>query len=712
MNTDVEWLLGPSGPFASAFPGYQPRPSQIKYAKAVAGTLAEGVAPLFIEGPTGVGKSVGYLTPAIAHALTQGEALTKVWNPETETHEQGTRKRHIVVATSNIALQEQLVGKDLPSIQKATGWDFKYALLKGRSNFMCPRNAEALRSEKEATLVENDDYAVEITRILDWAERTEFGDKSEISPAPADAAWAAFVASADDCDGRKCSFYEACPYYSQRRRSMDAHVIVTNYHLLFTEIVLRQELGQPVLLPPFDVLICDEGHDAESIARNFFASTLSSSALQNMGRLLNGKLLHLQQTADEVWDLARQWDERADTYLQTNRGSLLYSPDAFKDLKERASGVLLRVVRDVESEISREKDKHGFGGCSVVDLPPDLRKRVTAMAKPGVLAKTYLRKVDNLFPEKVDHNGTVNYISQEKRKMRNGQWKTVNGFSACPFDIGAVLRDNVWSQSEKLIVTSATLAVGSDFSYVRRALGLPSGEGGTLCYELVVDSPFDFNANMGVYIADDINPSDGGGYQTAERIANLIKCSDGRALVLFTSYRALNEAYDLISGMGLPYRLLKQGEESRSRLVDMFRTDTHSCLFATRSFFQGIDIQGESLSLVIIDKIPFPMMNDPFMEKIKALEPRRWFNSFYLPEALMHFRQAIGRLIRSVTDRGVVAILDGRVGHGDEKKNYASRFRNAIGSNQTLSLEGVAAFFGRELSRVTSYGDRGDDIPF
>lgn len=726
MRDDVSYILGPGGPFA-ALPDYEQRAEQVRYAHAVEKTLnqpepAEGEpsVPLLIEGPTGTGKTLGYLLPAIANVLRNpfrdGESVDR--GIEDEERKQDY-KRRVTIVTGNIALQEQLVTKDLPFIKKVTGWNFNWALIKGRSNYGCARSVEDLDKQKQEKLFE-DNLDAEVRRLREWFKRTKTGDKSEIDPSPIPTAWSLVTSTADDCTGRKCPFFQDCHYYNQRRKARESEVVVTNYAFLMTEVALRIEFGAPsVLIPEFDILICDEAHDLGEVARRYFAQEIRSTQLNALGRLLNNPIMRLDGLAKEVWALSRSLKDWGSIHRSTDEGAL-FDPLHYQEKRDLATALMLKVVKAVESRVADYKRENGIDE-SIADAAEGHKVAIDRLLRPCALAKKYGAAFLAVFPLTADP-GTVYFVESSF----SDDEKSSVAFVACPFSAGAALKDFLWHDCGRAILTSATLATKlksdggtSRFQFVRDDLGL----GDWKCYEEIVGSPFDLAHNMALYIDAESDPSNRDPREVGDRILDLILASDGRSLVLFTSYAAMNSCYEQVrnelEGRGI--RCFKQGDRSRLILTRAFREDIRSCLFATRSFFQGIDIQGESLSQVILDKMPFPGMHDPFMAHVQSKD-RNWFMNHSLPRAMMSFRQAIGRLIRTKTDRGVVSILDCRIARGG--KGYGAMFRNAVPTQQMLGgPDDVRAFLGFASAPVPvepkepqepadDYPSLDDDIPF
>ena len=696
MRTEVSYVLGPEGPFA-ALPTYERRDGQMEYARmvehAIGSANPEGY-PLLAEGPTGTGKSLGYLLPCIGNILTRRRKQVDGGGKDVP---EWMTKRRLVVVTGNIALQEQLVEKDLPFIRDTTGWQFDWVLLKGRSNYACNRTMSDLDVTKKGLF--EDELEAEMVRLKAWYERTKTGDKSEVDPAPSGIAWSMATSSSDDCAYKKCAFFEECHYYGQRRRAREVEVIVTNYHFLLTEIKLRMDLGAPaVLMPEFDLIVCDEAHNMGEIARRFFAEELRATQVKNIGRLLKGKRLKMEKEAEVAFALARDMNQWGRDHMQAFRGNPCFNPARYERYREELTAGMTAVSAGVDEAVKQYCRDNDIVGVSVTDLPELHQKVIESMRRPGTMAKSYVAMIDKIFPpeDQIDHEDTVYFVDKQG-------FKDSETFSwvACPYKAGVLLKEALWDQCERVILTSATLASDLDagdgqskFQFSREELGLHESP----CHEIVVESPFDKQANMGVFIEAELDPTNRTHDGLADRIWDLIQCSRGRALVLFTSYAAMNGVYRLLrddcNRMG--WTPMLQGDRSRTQLTRAFRQDVHSVLFATRSFFEGVDVRGDSCSLVILDKIPFPGVGDPFIshQKTKGIGGKwGWFMGQSVPRALMAFRQAEGRLIRAKTDRGVFAILDSRIAVGG--KGYGSKFRAAIPSQQYLAtVDDVEQFYG------------------
>ena len=714
MSKQVAYILGPDGPF-SELPTYEHRPEQIRYAQMVEDCIGQQNAqghPLCIEGPTGTGKSLGYLIPAIADVLDRPHKQPSVsddpWDDDREVPDWMYRRR-VLVVTGNIALQEQLVEKDLPFIRKTTGWKFDWVLLKGRSNYGCHKSVDALDESQEGLFEK--DLEAETKRLKEWFANSRSGDKSEVNPAPSGLAWSMVTSTSDDCNGKKCEFFDVCHYYRQRQRAREVEVIVTNYHFLFTEIALRIEMGAPcVLMPEFDTVVFDEAHDMGEIARRYFAEEIKTTQIRHMGRLLNGSKIGLKAVAKECWNMVREMSDWAEPQLQVAPN---YTPDMpmWQERKNKIIALCTKVIEACRKRVNRYMAENGIAGAASSEMNDFHRKNVEAIQRPSEMATKYLGVLAHIFPEtdEVDREGTVYYAERQGYED-----KAKYAYIACPFHAGEVLKEALWGSCERAILTSATLAdnlAAKDgetmFGFVRKELGLLD----VPVHELVVDSPFDTEANMGVYIEDGADPSTRNSQELAERVLELIRASGGGALVLFTSYAAMNAVHGLISGELEASGIIcyKQGDYARTFVTQKFRENVDSCLFATRSFFQGVDVQGDACRLVIIDKLPFPGMNDPFILHLKNNNIGGrwgWFMSNSVPRAMMLYRQAIGRLIRTKSDRGVVAVLDSRIAVGG--KGYGAKFRAAIPSSRYFTDgNAVASFFGERPPVTTTHHQEG-----
>ncbi|ACY13507.1 ATP-dependent DNA helicase [Haliangium ochraceum] len=613
MSDYIDTVFGPDGLLADRFPAYAPRPGQISLARAVDAAIADG-AHLLAEAPTGCGKGIGYAVPASYHAAHNG--------------------LRVVLATSSINLQEQLVTTDLPLLESILPWPVRFALLKGKRNYLCL--SRLYEGSARSDFATPSDHEMR-SDIRAWAALTETGDKSELSFEPPDRVWNDFSTSAEECKGSECRFHDACFAVKARAAAEEADIVVSNYHLLGVHLQLREATGRNLVLPKFDVAVCDEGHKLADIARDFFGFrvTLGSlrwlaARLKRLGADRLSKLLHADGSA---FFEALQGYQRSGAYTCRLRE---LEPVRWLPLHY----TLREIIDHYEHALAIAPPLN--------DLDPDLRaeerdRRATlerTLSRASTLAQNLTAAME------LEDKGCVYYLEELPK----------GGVAVCckAIDVSERLQDSLFAKTQSTIVTSATLTAGDSFDYVRKDLGVQSPR------ELVVDSPFDFRKQVLFIVPDCVIDPRGPGFPTcvAWTVEQAVRLAGGRTLGLFTSYRNLDTAYARIADCG--YRVLRQGDKPRTQLVDEFRRDVKSVLLGTESFWAGVDVQGEALSCVVIDRLPFPPPNDPVIDALKE----RGGNSFLsasLPRAIIAFKQGFGRLIRASDDRGVVVVLDERL---------------------------------------------------
>lgn len=604
MSDYMDKVFGPDGILAQRFEGYAPRPGQIALARAVDAAIADGVH-LMAEGPTGTGKSIGYAVPA-SYRAAHG-------------------KKRVVIATANIALQEQLVGKDLPLLADVLPWKFTFALLKGRNNYLCVDRIYDEKARGTFDLLDDPDDAEMHRHIAEWASTTATGDMSDLPFQPPARLWRKFSTTSDDCKGNDCRYREDCFALKARAAAEEAQVVVTNYHLLFAHLQVREATGLDLVLPPFDVAICDEGHKAADIARDFFGFRVTFGSVRWVGRLL-GKLKREK--------LARKLEEAASRYfnaLTDHRASRSYScrlrrPDPVPWM------TVTTALRETASAYSAAMDR-----ASDSDARAEIERahmRATTLAGQIEAAMT------------LQDEGSVYFIDEGPGGRAVLRSK--------PIEVNDRLRRVFFEPAHSVVVTSATLSVGGKFDHIAGELGVPEPRG------IVAETPFDFEEQALLVVPDGLPAPNDPDFTEAvtEAVARIIELADGRTLGLFTSYRNLNATYDRVAGDG--YRVLRQGEMPRTALVAEFRNDVRSVLLGTESFWAGVDVPGEALSCVVIDRLPFASPDDPVLDAVSERD-RNWFRSYSLPRAIIAFKQGFGRLIRTCSDRGVVVVLDQRL---------------------------------------------------
>lgn len=606
--TDEE-VFGERGLIARAMPGYRPRPAQLQMTGAVDAAYREK-GRVLVEGPTGTGKTVAYLVPAIRAAIDEC--------------------RRTIVVTGNIALQEQIVRKDLPTLKQAiSGVDFKFALLKGTSNYLCREQLEDSMLDPSAPF--------EVRDIASWAQRTETGDVSELTQELAPKVRGMVTVSSEDCLGQKCPQRAACFVMKARVAALQSHIIVVNYHLFFADLSLRMQDARGIL-PDHDSVVLDELHNAAEIARGFMGQRFSF-----------GSVLHAQRRLLPIRpDLAKDLEQSADSFF-----SHLAEYRRSDDYRAR-----LRAKEPVPWSLLYDKLRAAAGRLREAAVGEELTKakRLNGAADTADKQATFLRSAMTL----EDEANLVYSIEDEgprKGSVLVGQ----------PIDVGPLLREHIW-ESERLatvVGTSATMGDGKNFDLVAREVGAEGYK------QVEVPSPFDWPRQAVIAVPPGLPIPKAKGWPEAvcDALLEAIRAADGRTLGLFTSRKMLDEAKRFLLSQRLPYQVLAQGDMPRTRLVEEFRRDVSSVLLGTASLWEGIDVQGEALSCVVIDKLPFGSPDDPVAS---VLDERRrdYFKRDLLPRAVLEFRQGAGRLIRTTTDRGAIVVLDDRI----DSKPYGRKF--------------------------------------
>ena len=637
MQSRLKQLLGPEGPLAQAFEEYESRPGQLAMALAVARAFEESDFCL-VEAGTGTGKPLAYLLPALMSG------------------------KKTIVSTGLKNLQDQIFDKDLPFIRKFFGDNFRAARLKGRENYLCPFFLK--KTLAQGVLFSSEDRAIleEINRL---ALQTQHGDRTEFSIIPEGwPLWSEVSAPADRCQGQRCPDFSDCFLWRARRQAAAADLVLVNHHLFMADLAVRAA-GFGEVLPDWDAAVFDEAHLVEEAATNYFGRSLSSWALSILKRDLDRALPTLNLTTGalltpQVEIFGRQVDAL---------GSRFYK-------------------RPGEYELWREGDPEaGPLRDFLINLYHDtlaLAERIKAPAKDNDELATLLSRLfeaagNMLF---LAEAGSREYVYQAERQ---GRRLTLSAF---PIRVSRQLAEGLINTGRTLVFTSATLSSGGDFTYFKDRLGIwPEVEG------LAVESPFDCRSRTLTYVPVEFpQPSDPDFPEAvAQHVEELINLSRGRALVLFTSHKNMNLAADYLRDR-IKWPLLVQGESGRATTLEKFIQTTSSVLLATHSFWQGVDVPGESLSSVIIEKLPFPRPDRPLVKARSQLmeeEGRSSFNDYFIPETALTLKQGLGRLMRRHSDQGLLAILDVRL----LKKGYGKKLLKTLPpSRLTSDLAEVAAF--------------------
>ncbi len=629
----AEELFGPGGRLAKSLPEYEHRPSQVEMAAAVADVLQDG-GKLLVEAGTGTGKTLAYLGPAVLLG------------------------RRVVISTGTRNLQDQILHKDLRILEKALGHTFRVCVLKGRHNYLCPRRYRefleepALRSREDAALFD---------KVRDWAGKTATGDIAEAEGVPEDyTVWRDLCCSAEACNPGFCAEFGEPFIQRARQRAAASDVVVVNHHLFFSDLNLRLHGGDGFsggILPTYAAVIFDEAHSLEDVATDYFGTTVSRGRIEDLARdtlrAATGK------GEDDITNTLAGVAKSSDAFFSALPGTGPLFREAGKD---RPGG------RKGSTEEKRPREDSGERRR----LRPEDVTRVLSEAANALTAglKALARAADSARSEGLK---TVSRRAQEIAgeiefilRMEDSayiSWVQTRGrgvaVTASPIDVSGVLREELFERVQGVVLTSATLSSGDSFRFIRERLGL-DGAG-----EILLPSPFDHARQAALFV-----PRISARPNTREwidaicpHIELLLEICEGRAFVLFTSYRNLRTVHGRLKDR-IPHRVLIQGEAPRARLLDEFRRDRTSVLFATASFWQGVDVQGDALSCVIIDKLPFPSPGDPLVEaRSEAIgaEGENAFLTYQVPRAVLALKQGLGRLIRSREDRGLLAVLDSRL---------------------------------------------------
>ena len=653
--------ISEGGELSKISESFEERPVQVELLKHIVQAFNDNKIAVF-EAGTGVGKSYSYLIPAALWALTNNE--------------------RVVVSTGTINLQQQLCEKDVPAVEKIIGKKIKYVLMKGRQNYICKRRLNDAAAILDLFEGESD----ELKKIAEWACSSPTGSRSDLSFMPSENVWSKVNSESDACMGMRCPFHNECFVMKIRKEAAGANLIIVNHHLLFADIQSRLEgagYDDAAVLPPYRHIIFDEAHGIENAATSFFSESVNRFKLN---KLINQMYRHRKNSESghlcSLAILSANEEKAGEAFELTNKIKLaltnveiaakdLLTDDWTKRLYENTArdfGPFLVAVGELTRALGAFADLIRL----VMDGVADEDKDAPCFWESKIILRhldgyVILLKNFAVWEEKKDD---VFWIQKKRlppdmiRDAGDAEFVTL---TQTPLDISHLMNDGVFEQMSSVVCTSATLKTGRDFNYWMRRTGASlSGEDRVIKGEF--PSPFPYNKNMLFAVPKDAPfPEDMQFQQYVEMaLPHLIQAAAGRTLVLFTSYESLKSAHRtvLASLKGFPGRIMKQGDDDNSKLLEAFRKENESVLFATDSFWQGVDIPGESLSQVIIVKLPFTVPNDPvFVARAEAITKRGGssFMELSVPEAVIKFRQGIGRLIRRSDDKGVVVVMDRRI---------------------------------------------------
>jgi len=672
-SNHIQEVFSQGGALSRFLERYEPRMSQINLALGISRAYNEG--SLFIgEAGTGVGKSFAYLLPSILWAQ--------------QNHQR------IVISTGTINLQQQLLEKDIPLLQKILG-PVKAVLVKGRRNYLCPHRLEEYRQEAEGELFSEEDPILEA--ILDWAGSTKNGSLSDLSFLPPDSVWSRINSDPDSCMGLKCTHREGCFVAKAKREAAGAQLLIVNHHLLFSDLSLRVSgagFESTAVLPPFQRVVIDEAHNVESAATSYFSESFTRFSVQKhlsrlhrlKGRRSLGLLVDLQKMNGDP-EVARKMLDEAKVVLEG---------------AEALEGHLVLETQD-DNYLYFSPAQSGPADSPVLGALLEFRNRLMTFVNLGVTFFESLAQEDqedgkaqeyrNLLRRLEAIAALAGQFSEFREKPKEIFWIekkfTSRGeayfrFVKSPLEVGVLMKEALLEPFESVIFTSATLSIGQSFRYWESRVGIED-TGGRQRYAEIFPSPFDYKNRVLLGIPSDAPSPEHPEFELylARFCLKSLYISEGRALVLFTSYRLLREVHQRLAPYleerGIP--VYKQGQDDRSRLLERFKREEKSVLFATDSFWEGVDVPGDALRLVIITRLPFRVPSEPVLKaRVDAVNARggNAFMELSLPEAVMKLKQGFGRLMRQTSDYGGVMILDNRV----ITKRYGGLFLDSLPETQ------------------------------
>jgi ATP-dependent DNA helicase DinG len=611
---DVDAVFGPKGLIAAKNPRYEARPGQVRLSKAIASALVNG-HHFMGEGPCGIGKSKAYGVPA-AHLARHG--------------------KKVLIVTASIALQEQLVETDLPALRAELGWDFTVGVMKGKSNYVCVDQLDNLGDGIPGDLSNEDRRAYQLVHA--WALTSKRGDKSELSIKPPDSVWSKFTMPTGDCPGKRCSEYIRCHSKIARDKAAEADILVTNYHMFF----LNMAYGG-TLLPASEVVILDEAHEAADIARDVLGFQIGAGAFKKFPTFAERK---------GNGTIAKMIREGVNEFFHT----------------------LLR-FHDSDQYKSLLRWPAPFGAEKLVD---GLEAFAATFAKSPLADAAINRAQAIKSALALEDENLVYSIQVTERPNGFGPPTRRAALRAQYVSPGPALSSMLWDSYKSVVAVSATITTDGRFDFARRELGAPSG-----ISELVVETPFAFDRQALLVVpptSELPEPNDERFPRVAaKKLVEAIEASDGRTLALFTSYRALHLAYEAVVSAVAKWpvekrpRIMRQGEAPTQLLIRDFKLDHRSVLLGVTSLWTGIDVQGQALTTVVIDKLPFGSPDDPVTIRLSESDPQSFAN-YMVPKSILLLRQGVGRLIRSTSDVGAVVLLDKRL----VTKSYGSRFLRSL----------------------------------
>jgi ATP-dependent DNA helicase DinG len=635
----MEEVFGPGGMLdKSMMGGYEHRPGQLEMARAVDDAF-ENHHHAIVEAGTGTGKTLAYLLPAICSG------------------------RRVVISTATKSLQEQLYQKDVPFLQKHFAPNLKVAVMKGRSNFLCLSKVHALADQPMLRGMEEVDA---FRQIKDWSKLTETGDRAELTFLPDDSElWARIDARRDTCTGKKCPQFEECFLTRMQGRAKEADIIIVNHHLFFADLALKQDdFGS--ILPEYSAVVFDEAHEMEDVASDYFGQEISNFRFEELARDADQTMRLAHLGTPSLLRRTQRIREKSRAFFETfppRDGRFPFSHperEAFIGQHREAYDALHNALKGLETEVAA------------------LTQRPEELIRIARRSFEIRQGLSFLF-----ESSEKNYVYWFERRNK-GVF-----LAATPIDVSQILREKLFEAFDTVILTSATLTVAGRFEFIRQRMGLDHAK------ETALPPEFDYPEQALLYLPQRMPDVRDAGFagKAADEIATLLELSEGRAFCLFTSYAQMNDLFERLRNR-LDFPLLLQGTAPRSVLLERFKTTANAVLFATASFWQGVDVPGDQLSCVIVDRLPFAVPSDPIVAaRVRALqeEGRNPFAEFQVPQAVLSLKQGFGRLIRTKTDRGVLALLDTRI----QRMPYGKIFLESLPRyRRTSDLGQVERFLG------------------
>jgi len=628
-------VFGPDGLIAKAHPEYEHRPGQIEMARAVMRAFEEK-RHLIVEAGTGTGKTLAYLVPAVAAAL-------------------GGNGR-VIVSTGTKNLQEQLMEKDIPFLQRILPKPFSATYMKGRSNYLC---LNRLARSQSAPVLEGLDEVDYFEEVCHWSRESETGDRAELSNLPESLSfWRHIDARSESCLGQKCPDFDACFITRMRNRAQEADIVVVNHHLFFADLSLRNG-NYGSVLPDYTAVILDEAHLVEEVASEYFGAQVSNYQIDDLIRDLGALPIEDAAVDQELTHSTARMSRFSDNFWMGFRdgrgedGRYPIIPGTFARRNsdgEMQATPLGELYMALEGAIARTETTLD----ALQEKPPEVESLVRRLREIRFELEFIVTGTDKKF---------VYWLERRNRGVF---------LRASPIDVAGLLQDKLFDEVPTVVLTSATLSSGGNFSFIRDRLGLDTAD------DLIASSSFDYESQAILYLPPRMPDPRDREWTTAatDEVIRILNATEGRAFVLSTSFAGMQSLFENVWSE-IDYPCLVQGSASKGQLLKQFRETPNAVLFATASFWQGVDVRGEQLSCVIIDKLPFAVPTDPIVAARQRAIEDSGGSSFYeysVPQAIISLKQGLGRLIRSTTDRGVLAILDPRL----RTKGYGRTFLQSL----------------------------------